>query len=106
MPNELDVIGLAVQSGAVGISGGLIWLLNKVVKGFKETIDNHMHESSQSMNAVAKSNIQVAKRMQQINDTIFTNQRELLTLANSAIKTQNNKFSQVIKKLKNDRKTN
>jgi len=90
MPNELDVIGLAVQSGAVGISGGLIWLLNKVVKGFKETIDNHMHESSMSMKVVAKSNIQVARALQKLND-----------VADIAVKDSEKRDNAILKKLRN-----
>ena len=90
MPNELDVIGLAVQSGAVGISGGLIWLLNKIVKGFKETIDNHMHESSMAMKIVAKSNIQVARALQKLND-----------VADIAVKDSEKRDNAILKKLRN-----
>ena len=90
MNGELQLIGIIVQSGAVGISGGLIWLLNKVIKGNKETIENHMHESSLVLKGVAKSNIQVAKALTKLN-----------SIADVAIKNSEKRDNQILKKIRN-----
>ena len=89
MSSEFDFISLLVQSGGIGISLVLIWLIRYLFKSFKETIDNHLHSSNEAMREVARTNRQIAEKLQFLGD-----------LANSAVKVMNVEHQQIIKDVK------
>jgi pyocin large subunit-like protein len=70
MNNELDLLSLAIQGGAVSISLALIWLLAKVIKGNKETVENHLTHSNKVMASIACSNLKVARALQKLTDSL------------------------------------
>lgn len=88
--NELDAVGILVQAGAVGISIFLIWLIRYLVKTFNDTVANHLKHSTDVLEKVADSNIQIAGRLQGMTDSII-----------NLNKTAERRFTSISKKMKN-----
>ena len=70
MPTEFQLVQLLIQSGSTGIALALIWLLSKVIKGHKETVENHLAHSNKVMTSVANANLKVAKSLQKLTDAL------------------------------------
>ena len=72
-----QLIGIIIQSGSVGISVALIWLMNQNSKRHQierqettQTLTNHLATSSKVLKEVANSNIKIARCLQKITDKL------------------------------------
>ena len=70
MNGELQIIGVIVQSGSVGISLALIWYLNQSSKRHNQTISNHLSSSVQAIKDNTKINTTIAKSLQRMCDLL------------------------------------
>ena len=70
MGTDIQIIGVIVQAGAVGISLALIWYLNQSSKRHNEVISNHLSSSVQALKDNTKINTAIAKSLQKMCDLL------------------------------------
>ena len=77
MNGELQIIGIIIQSGSVGISLVLIWFINEKEKRNqiernenRNVIENHLTNSVKAIKDNTKSNLKIVKVLQKMTDKL------------------------------------
>lgn len=77
MNGELQIIGIIVQSGSVGISLALVWYVNEIGKRHHQErentniiLENHLSSSTKAIKENTKTNLKTVKVLQKISDKL------------------------------------